>query len=122
MARLRHRLLSVFTTLFDVPSAKAREQAWLLLETNLTTAQREHLYLKGHFDVIGGCTGRRYRIHQGTSMNVHELDANNQCVRRWCFVPEGHLMTGDVMLAQKLALELFELDARAVARSLWIRM
>jgi hypothetical protein len=32
-----------------------------------------------------------------------------------CFVPEGHLPVGDVMLAQKLALESFEVEAIKVA-------
>jgi hypothetical protein len=33
----------------------------------------------------------------------------------WCFVPKGSLVTGDVMLAQKIALETFECRALAVA-------
>ena len=34
----------------------------------------------------------------------------------WCFVPKGYLVAGDVMLAQKIALETDELAALAVAR------
>jgi hypothetical protein len=34
----------------------------------------------------------------------------------WCFVPEGSLVAGDVMLAQKIALETSEYAALAVAR------
>ena len=34
----------------------------------------------------------------------------------WCFVPEGNLVPGDVMLAQKIALETDERGALAVAR------
>jgi hypothetical protein len=33
----------------------------------------------------------------------------------WCFVPKGYLVPGDVMLAQKIALERDELAALAVA-------
>jgi hypothetical protein len=33
----------------------------------------------------------------------------------WCFVPEGGLVAGDVMLAQKIALETNERAALAVA-------
>ena len=33
----------------------------------------------------------------------------------WCFVPKGYLVPGDVMLAQKIALETDELNALAVA-------
>jgi hypothetical protein len=33
----------------------------------------------------------------------------------WCFVPSGHLVAGDVMLAQKIALETNERAALVVA-------
>ena len=36
-------------------------------------------------------------------------------MRLLCFMPEGGLVVGDMMLAQKLALELFESDALEVA-------
>ena len=48
-------------------------------------------------------------------MNIMELAANGRVTRRWCFAPEGALATGDVMLAQKIALETFELTALAIA-------
>ena len=48
-------------------------------------------------------------------MNVEQLDKNGKRVCLLCFVPEGPLVLGDAMLAQKLALELFELQALAVA-------
>ena len=48
-------------------------------------------------------------------MNIAELAANGRVTRRWCFAPEGALATGDVMLAQKIALETFELNALAIA-------
>jgi len=35
-----------------------------------------------------------------------------------CFTPQGHLPICDVMLAQKIALECFELDALAVANTI----
>jgi hypothetical protein len=34
---------------------------------------------------------------------------------RYCFIPMGHLVPGDVMLAQKIALETEELAALEVA-------
>jgi hypothetical protein len=49
-------------------------------------------------------------------MNVHELDEAGHPKMGWCFVPSGSLVTGDVMLAQKVALEAFECSALAVAR------
>jgi len=55
----------------------------------------------------------------------HQLRFGDQCTRgqrRWspatvglCFVPMGHLVPGDVMLAQKIALETNEVGALAVA-------
>jgi hypothetical protein len=48
-------------------------------------------------------------------MNVLEIGKNGKTARSLCFVPKGRLVLGDVMLAQKLALELFESNALAVA-------
>ena len=38
-------------------------------------------------------------------MNVDELDQHGVRIAAWCFGPEGELPIGDVMLAQKIALE-----------------
>ena len=48
-------------------------------------------------------------------MNVHEIDEAGRVKLGLCFVPKGYLVTGDVMLAQKIALETFERRALAVA-------
>ena len=48
-------------------------------------------------------------------MNVEQLDDTGRNVRMLCFLPVGRLPVGDVMLAQKIALELFEVDATRVA-------
>ncbi|MGA7323918.1 MAG: hypothetical protein WBX25_05430 [Rhodomicrobium sp.] len=86
-----------------------------LLDENLTSVQREQYERHGYFDVAGGETGRRYRIRKGFQMNVEQLDNKNRPVRVLCFMPEGDLVVGDMMLAQKLALELFESDTLEVA-------
>ncbi len=67
------------------------------------------------FDVVGCDSGRRYRIHYGRVTNVHEIDDAGQPVTGWCFVPSGHLVAGDVMLAQKIALETNERTTLALA-------
>jgi hypothetical protein len=36
-------------------------------------------------------------------------------VNQWCFGPQGNLAVGDVMLAQKIALETMEVEALARA-------
>lgn len=68
-----------------------------------------------YFDVVGSDTGTRYRIHHGTQTNIDELGNTGQHVCKWCFVPEGELVAGDVMLAQKVALETNERGALSVA-------
>jgi len=86
-----------------------------LLCENLSRAQRDQYERCGYFDVAGGKTGKRYRIKKGFQMNVVQLDNKNRPVRLLCFTPEGDLVVGDVMLAQKLALELFESDTLKAA-------
>ena len=57
------------------------------------------------------------RLRHGTAMNVYELDPAGRPVAGWCFVPKENLVAGDVMLAQKIALETDEWTALAVAKS-----
>jgi hypothetical protein len=82
----------------------------------LSTSQRKQFDANEYFDVIGCDTGRTYRIYYGRAMNVHELDEAGRLKMGWCFLPKGYLVAGDVMLAQKIALETFERDALAVAQ------
>jgi hypothetical protein len=86
-----------------------------LLREWLSPMQREQFDASKSFDVVGCDSGRRYRIHYGRVTNVHEIDDAGQPVTGWCFVPSGHLVTGDVMLAQKIALETNERATLAVA-------
>jgi hypothetical protein len=48
-------------------------------------------------------------------MNVHEIDRVGWSRVGWCFAPNICLIAGDVMLAQRIALETDELGALAVA-------
>jgi hypothetical protein len=92
------------------------QRAIQLLKENLTMTQREQYESHGFFEVTGGATGRRYRIHRGFQMNVEALNAAGRRVRLLCFLPQGRLPICDNMLAQKIALELFELEALKIAR------
>ena len=86
-----------------------------LLKEWLSSEQSVQYDAKSYFEVIGCHSGKRYRISHGNSMNIHELDgAGHPCVG-WCFVPKGYLVAGDVMLAQKIALETDERGALTVA-------
>src|SRR2546423_7207879 len=81
------------------------ERGRALLERWLSPAQLEQYRRDRHFDVIGSDSGRRYRVRQGRQMNIDELDDCGKPTAVWCFLPQGRLPTGDVMLAQKIALE-----------------
>jgi hypothetical protein len=100
--------------------AEAREQlaeqcAIALLVDNLTEAQRRQFAAHRYFDVIGGQTGRRYRLWHRSAQNIEELDGSGKRRCIWCVHPVG-VVLGDVLLAQKVALELFERDALNIAR------
>jgi hypothetical protein len=75
---------------------------------------------KSYFEVTGCHSGKRYRINHGTSMNIHELDGAGRPRVGWCFAPKGYLVAGDVMLAQKIALETDERGALAVANRFFV--
>jgi hypothetical protein len=70
-----------------------------LLREWLSAEQQAQFDTSKCFDVIGCDSGKRYRIRHGTGMNIHEIDD----------------AAGDVMLAQKIALETNEHAALAVA-------
>jgi len=119
-------IASVFTRLRPTPngeallrllgfSTEAEARGLRLLRENLSPTQREQQESYGYFDVLGGDTGRRYRIKNGLQLNVELLDNKGRTKAVLCFMPEGNLVAGDVMLAQKLALELFESDTLKIA-------
>jgi hypothetical protein len=93
-----------------------------LLRSWLSAEQRAQYDKTGHFEVVGCHSGRRYLIRHGTALNIIEKDENGRPVMGWCFVPVDILASGDVMLAQKIALETDELGALKVARSVpgWV--
>ncbi|VIO67836.1 hypothetical protein CI1B_47490 [Bradyrhizobium ivorense] len=87
-----------------------------LLSAWLSPEQRSQFETYKRFDVIGSDSGKRYRICYGTSTNVYEMDGGGRVVLGWCFRPAGSLAAGDVMLAQKIALETDERATLMVAR------
>jgi hypothetical protein len=88
-----------------------------LLKEWLSHEQFAQYDAKSYFEVIGCHSGKQFRISQSISMNVHELDGAGRPRVGWCFAPKGSLAAGDVMLAQKIALETDERGALAVANS-----
>ena len=93
------------------PEARGRR----LLRRWLSAEQLAQFDARNFFDVIGCHTAKRYRIYYANVANVEELDKVGRPIVRYCFIPKGDLVPGDVMLAQKIALETDELAALAVA-------
>ena len=117
MARVHRILMDLFYQAINQHRREAHARGILLLKENLSSAQRAQYEKRGYFDVVGGETSRRYRIRYGAQMNVHLLDTKGRPVCWLCFMPEGELVVGDIMLAQKLALELFESQTLKVANT-----
>ena len=55
-------------------------------------------------------------------MNIYELDGAGRPRVGWCFAPKGYLVAGDVMLAQKIALETDEDRALAAANKFFVQI
>jgi hypothetical protein len=87
-----------------------------LLREWLSTQQRRQFDSYDYFEVVGCDSGKSYRIQHGVCQNVLELDADGRPRMGWCFIPEGNLVPGDVMLAQKIALETDEWGALTIAK------
>jgi hypothetical protein len=110
-ARKVQALRETLRTVEDIREARGIT----LLREWLSPEQQAQFDASKCFDVVGCDSGRRYRIRHGTGTNVHEIDDAGRPVVGWCFVPSGHLVAGDVMLAQKISLETNERAALAVA-------
>jgi hypothetical protein len=93
----------------------AEEKGFTLLKQWLSPVQVAQYEKYGYFEVMGGDSGKHYRIRPTRQMNVDELDQHGVRIAAWCFSPEGDLPIGDVMLAQKIALENNERAALALA-------
>jgi hypothetical protein len=94
-----------------IDRAAAEERGFRLLRSWLSPKQAEQWDRLSEFEVVGSQTGTRYRIRRGKVMNVHELDGSGKIIAHWCFAPKGDLAIGDILLAQKIALETMERDA-----------
>jgi hypothetical protein len=94
---------------------QAEEKSNALLRSWLTPEQLKQWMRRREFEVTGCDTGNRYRISDTTSLNVLQLGPSGDAVAKWCFAPKGCLVMGDILLAQKIALETMEREALAVA-------
>ena len=96
-------------------SGRAERRAAALLREWLSPSQLSQYERNRYFDVRGSASGKRYRICQGRTGNIVEFDQHGTIVARLCFYPDGELALGDIMLAQKIALEADEFKTLAVA-------
>ena len=55
-----------------------------LLRSWLSPQQCAQFDALGYFDVLGGVSGKKYRIHFGTCANIQELDENDVPRSGWC--------------------------------------
>jgi hypothetical protein len=94
-----------------IDRSAAEERGYRLLRSWLSPEQAKQWDALSEFEVEGSQTGTRYRIRRGKVMNVHELDRSGNIVAHWCFAPKGDPVMGDILLAQKIALETMERDA-----------
>jgi hypothetical protein len=92
------------------------ERGIRLLREWLSPDQLDSFDRTKSFVVVGCESGRRYRISYGVQQNVYEIDQGGSEVTGLCFMPEGYLVAGDVMLSQKISLETNEMAALKVAR------
>jgi hypothetical protein len=106
-----HKVRKLYGTHFRESDARAER----LLRSWLSPAQLKQFDAERYFDVIGCDSGKRYRIHWGRTSNTYEIDDAGEPRTGWCFAPAGNLPPGDVVLAQKIALETFERRALALA-------
>jgi len=113
------RLLQLLALFFKRRESRhvAEKRALELLESHLSAAQLAQFNSLGRFEVTGCDTATRYIIRNISSVNIEQLNVQGERVKRWCFGPRGDLAPGDVLLAQKLALECFENEALACAHS-----
>jgi hypothetical protein len=111
------RMLEAMKAAFPTPALTFADElrADRLLRANLTPEQRDQYGKDKSFIVVGGSTGRRYRITAARQMNVAALGNDGRWNKSLCIVPVCQLPLGDIMLAQKIALELFESEALRLA-------
>jgi hypothetical protein len=115
LSSLRRDERGLATLYWPACDRAAEARSLQLLVNNLSPQQRRQFENYRCFDVIGCKTGERYRIRLGRQMNVEPVSRAGRFGHQLCFAPMGGLPVGDVMLAQKIALELFEPDVLRVA-------
>jgi len=93
---------------------EAHRRSIVLLKEWLTPKQLDQYERTGCFEVIGDYTGNRYWINKPGAYNIDVVGTG----KRICVVPiDPNLAEGDVMLAQKIALETNETETLRIANT-----
>src|SRR5215204_2564495 len=116
MADLSRRAHAIQDRYHEAGCTEAEKRGIRLLKEWLSSEQLTQYESHRYFDVVGCQSGKRYRIRYGAGMNVCQIDSRGKIEAGLCFVPSELLVPGDVMLAQKIALETDEWSALAVAK------
>lgn len=96
--------------------ADPSDKAISLFLSWLNPTQRKDYLRHDYFYVKGSDSGKLYRINKAVApFNVEMLNFDGTTKDRLCFVPRNCPFTGDIMLAQKIALETNEKEALRVA-------
>jgi hypothetical protein len=99
----------------------SEQRGWELLYRHLDEAQQITLDKSNWFAVTGCHTGHSYRVYTGRNYNVCRMDKHGDIEVKLCFRPAEDFCTGDIMLTQKLMLELRENEALRVANQQWLK-
>ena len=92
----------------DADREKIEKKSIKLLLGWLNPEQRKQYKTAGWFDVTGSAGGN-YRVTNGAEyFNVWELSPDGVVLRELCFVPRQTKGVGDIMLSQKIYLEIDE--------------
>lgn len=81
-----------------------------LLVDHLNKEQRAQFKKDESFIVVGGQSGKKYRVNKGRTANIQELGQDDRVVRRLCAHPGIQCPDFDTMLTQKIMLEHMEAD------------
>jgi hypothetical protein len=84
--------------------AGREERAMGLLKSWLADGEWESLERHGYFEVVGSAGGR-FRLYAKDCFGVRKLRPGKLLGDAYCVVPEGAPALGDILLAQKIALE-----------------
>lgn len=84
---------------------RAKRRSLTLLMKLLAPEQRQEFRKFGHFHVIGGSSGNRYRVRPATFANIDVVCGSGTVMYRLCAHPAGDVPVYDVMAAQMLHLQ-----------------